>query len=332
MFKFELKKYMDVLFILVCLFGIIYFFILTFNHSKIDASVRGFYNEYIKILAGPLNEEKETYILEEYQRVNLVIEQSNSNPEAWSDFDKLQYAFQHEIAWGMVYDRYLNMVAIQNNKDCIFYNDLAMQDFLKNSRVNYLEIFLLAVIAIYSVTVDFHEKRHAVIKASYRGGTEYIITKQNVLMCIAVFVSVMFLAIEYLYVIFSGNLKVLSLPIRSMNGFSKLRWSISVGEYILLRGALHVLWNMVTMFVICLIGMLVKRLQTGVFLSLFTILVPLTLKEMISSKLFAWIYSVNLDKDFMLCSRNSITALNAVILIPVLYAVNTCVWQRLSCN
>lgn len=333
MFKYELKKYMGALFILVCMFGIVYFLILTFNHSKIEASVRDFYNEYIKILDGPLNEEKEAYIAEEYQRVNLVIEQENAvGPTAGIDRDKLYYALQHEIAWQMVYDRYLNMVSMQNAKDCVFYDDLDMQDFFKNSRANYLEIFLLVVIALYSVTVDFHEKRHAVIKSSYKGDTEYIFTKQNVLVCIAVFVSVMFLAIEYLYVILSGNLKVLSLPIRSMTDFSKLRWSISVGDYILLRGAINVLWNVVTMLVICLIGMLIKRLQTGVFLSLFTIIVPLALKEMVNSKLWAWIYSVNLDKDFMLCTLDMVTAQNAVILIPVVYMINICVWKGLSCN
>ena len=171
----------------------------------------------------------------------------------------------------------------------------------------------MAVIALYSVTVDFHEKRHAVIKSAYRGNAEYIATKQNVLLGITVFVSVMFLAIESVYICISGNLRVLSLPIKSMTEFSQLKWSISVGEYIILRGAINILWNIVTVLVICLIGMLIKRLQTGVFISLFTIIVPLALKEAVNSKLFAWIYSVNLDKDFMLCSRNEVTALNAVI-------------------
>lgn len=333
MFKYELKKYMGALFTLVCMFGIVYFLILTFNHSEIDANVRDFYHYYIKILDGPLNEEKEAYISEEYQRVNLVIEQNNAaDPAAWRDFDKLDYALQHEVAWKMLYDRYLNMVSMQNAGDCVFYDDLDIQDFFKNSRVNYLEIFLLVIIALYSVTVDFHEKRHAVIKSSYKGNTEYIFTKQNVLVCIAAFVSVMFLAIEYLHIVLSGNIKVLSLPIRSMIDFSKLRWSISVGEYILLRGAINVLWNVVTMLVICLIGMLIKRLQTGVFLSLFTIIVPLALKEMVNSRLWAWIYSVNLDKDFMLCTLNMVTAPNAVILIPVVYMINICLWKRLSCN
>lgn len=327
MFKYELKKYTGVLFTLVCMFGIAYFLILVFHHSQIEASVRGFYNEYMNILEGPLNEEKEKYISEEYQRVTLVIEQANANVESWRDFEKLDYALQHETAWNMIYARYLNMASMENESDHIFYDDLDIENFFKNSRVNYTEIFLLAVIALYSVTVDFHEKRHAVIKSAYRGNAEYIATKQNVLLGITVFVSVMFLAIEYVYICISGNLRVLSLPIKSMTEFSQLKWSISVGEYIILRGAINILWNIVTVLVICLIGMLIKRLQTGVFISLFTIIVPLALKEAVNSKLFAWIYSVNLDKDFMLCSRNEVTALNAVILIPILYMINLCAWK-----
>ncbi len=327
MFKYEFKKYMGVLFTLVGIFGIVYFLILTFHHSEIEANVRDFYNEYMNILAGPLNEEKEKYISEEYQRVNRVIEQVNANVEAWKDYEKLDYALRHETAWSMIYDRYLNMVSMENAGDRIFYDDLEMQDFFKNSRVNYPEIFLLAVIALYSVTVDFHEKRHAVIKSSYRGNTEYIFTKQNVLVCIAVFASVIFLAIEYLYIGISGNLHVLSFPIKSMTDFSQLKWSISVGEYIILRGAVNILWNVVTMLVICLIGMLIKRLQTGVFISLFTIIVPLALKEMVNSKLFAWIYSVNLDKDFMLCNRNMVTVPNAVISVFAAYVINICLWK-----
>lgn len=327
MFKYELKKYTGVIFTLVCMFGIAYFLILVFNHSKIEASVRGFYNEYMNILAGPLNEEKEKYIAEEYQRVNLVIEQANANVESWRDFEKLDYALQHETAWNMIYDRYLNMVSLENASDCVFYDDLEIKNFFKNSRVNYPEIFLLTVIALYSVTVDLHEKRHAVIKSAYRGNAEYIFTKQNVIVCIAVFASAMFMAIEYLYIGISGNLKVLPLPIKSMTNFSKLRWSIPVGEYIILRGAINIIWNVVTMLVICLIGMLIKKLQTGVFISLFTIMLPLALKEVVNSKLFAWIYSVNLDKDFMLCSCNEVTALNAVILIPVIYTINICLWK-----
>lgn len=327
MFKYELKKYTGVIFTLVCMFGIAYFLILVFNHSKIEASVRGFYNEYMNILAGPLNEEKEKYILEEYQRVTLVIEQANANVESWRDFEKLDYALQHETAWNMIYDRYLNMVSLENASDCVFYDDLEIKNFFKNSRVNYPEIFLLTVIALYSVMVDLHEKRYAVIKSAYRGNAEYIFTKQNVIVCIAVFASAMFMAIEYLYIGISGNLKVLPLPIKSMTNFSKLRWSIPVGEYIILRGAINIIWNVVTMLVICLIGMLIKKLQTGVFISLFTIMLPLALKEVVNSKLFAWIYSVNLDKDFMLCSCNEVTALNAVILIPVIYTINICLWK-----
>ena len=120
MFKYELKKYTGVLFTLVCMFGIAYFLILVFHHSQIEASVRGFYNEYMNILEGPLNEEKEKYISEEYQRVTLVIEQANANVESWRDFEKLDYALQHETAWNMIYARYLNMASMENESDQIF--------------------------------------------------------------------------------------------------------------------------------------------------------------------------------------------------------------------
>ncbi len=334
MFKDELKKYIGKLVLLFLIFGIGYFLMLMINHTSIESRVRQYYEEYIGALEGPLGSEKESYIADEYERVTVVIEKAGNSIQNGEqiDFDKVDYALEHEKAWQMVYDRYMNLVRLEDLEDRVFYNDLDLQDYLKNSRINYFEIFLLVVIALYAVTSDFHDGRHVIIKTTYKGNVKYILTKQNALVCIAISVVVLFLIIEFIYITVRNNLSMLSLPIKSMCDFSGLKWSVSVGEYLLLRGINHVIWCVVMVLIMCMIGLLIKKLQTGLFIGLVTLIIPLALKDIFDKKLLIWIYSIHLDKDFSLCNYGLVPVGIAAMLAIIIYIINVFLWKTSKCN
>lgn len=334
MLKDELKKYIGKLTFLFVVFGIGYFFMLILSHTSIESQVRQYYEEYINLLEGPLNSEKEAYIADEDGRVNGVIEKAMEKVQAGEqiDFDKMDYALEHEKAWQMVYDRYMNMAELANADDRVFYNDLDLQDFFKSSGINYFEIFLLVIIALYAVTSDFHDGRHIIIKTTYRGNVEYILTKQNALICVAVAVSALFSFIELICIAVSGKLGLLSLPIKSMHDFSNLKWSMSIGEYILIRGINHIIWCIVTVLIMCMIGLLIKRLQTGLFIGLVTVIIPIALKGIFDKRLLVWIYSIHLDKDFSLCNYGIVPMGIAAITAVIIYGINIILWRFSKCN
>lgn len=334
MLKGELKKYIGKLTFLFVVFGIGYFFMLILSHTSIENQVRQYYEEYINLLEGPLNSEKEAYIADEDGRVNGVIEKAMENVQAGEqiDFDKMDYALEHEKAWQLVYDRYMSMDELANADDRVFYNDLDLMDFFKSSSINYFEIFLLVIIALYAVTSDFHNGRHIIIKTTYRGNVEYILTKQNALICVAVAVSVLFSLIEFICIAVGGELRMLSFPIKSMSDFAGLKWSMSIGEYILIRGINHIVWCVVSVLVMCMIGLLIKRLQTGLFIGLVTVIIPIALKGIFDKRLLVWIYSIHLDKDFSLCNYGLVPVGIAAIFAILIYVIDVYLWKASKCN
>ncbi len=334
MLRVELKKYAGKLLFLFVLFGIGYLVMLIINHASIEMKTRQYYKEYMALLEGPLNSEKEVYIADEYSRVNAYIEWTTESIQngANIDMDKLYYALEHEKAWKMVYDRYVNLIQLGNEEDRIFYDDLDLQDYFKGSSINYLEIFLLVIISLYAVTSDFHDGRHVIIKTTYKGNTEYILTKQNALICMAVFIAVSFSITELIYLIIRENVSILSMPIKSMCDFSSLKWSISVGEYILLRGINHMIWCIVTVLVMGMVALLIKRLQTALFIGLFTIVIPIALRGILNKGMLVWIYSIHLDKDFSLCNYGIKPIGIAMLMTGILYGINSVFWRTEKCN
>lgn len=332
MLKYELKKYMSKLIFMFIIFGTGYFLMLSFSHTSIEKKTRQHYEEYISLLEGLLDEEKKSYIADEYERVNIAIKNASNDIQTGKqiDINQLDYALEHEKAWQMIYDRYLNLLNTENTADRVFYSDLDLQDYFKNSEINYFEIFLLVIIALYAATSDFHDNRHVIIKSTCNGNIAYISTKQNALLCAAVAISVLFSFIEFIYIAVTGNVSMLSLPIKSMLGFSNLEWSMTIGEYILLRGINHIIWCIVTVLIMCMTGLLTKRLQTGLFIGSFTIVMPLALKDVCTKRLLVWIYSTHLDKEFTLCSSGiafpKITVICAVA-AAVIYIANILLYK-----
>lgn len=332
MLKYELKKYIGVLAFMFCIFGIGYFLVLLFHHNSIEMKVRQYYQEYINLLQGPLNQEKESYIADEYKRVNTVIENATDNIQynQQIDFHKLDYALEHEKAWQMIYDRYLYLKDTENIKDRVFYNELDLQDYFKSSEINYFELLLLVIIALYAATGDFCNGRLIMIKSTYRGNLPYILAKQNILIAMTACTSALFSLIEFIYIAVSGNLSMLTLPVKSMINFSDLEQSMTIGAYMTLRCINHMIWCIVTVLIMSMIGLLTKKLQTGLFIGIFTIIIPLALKDVFSQKLLIWMYGIHLDKEFTLCNpelTSPETAAIYIVAVIVVYNVNALLWK-----
>ncbi|MGN0436551.1 MAG: hypothetical protein ACI4D8_07985, partial [Wujia sp.] len=108
MVRNEIKKSIQGMMLIIVVF-LIGFICMLFNiKSNYKASDVQYYKLYIDRLEGPLTPEKKAYIEEEYEKVIDIIDKQNAmmmNGHSSIDFELLDYAFNHEQAFKMVYER-----------------------------------------------------------------------------------------------------------------------------------------------------------------------------------------------------------------------------------
>lgn len=327
MLKNEFKKSMYGITVILILF--IASYILTIILSKDNMSVRDvqYYKEYINNLKGELTLDKESYIQDEYNRVNLVIEINNElimNGEKINQ-DEMQYALEHQNAFSRVYEKYLHLKTLSGDER-FFYFDLDVLRFLNNTNLNYFEIFIIVIISLNSVTMDFRDKRDQTIKTTYNGKIKYVLIKQNALFIITSLIAVIFCLIESIYLLSSVDNGILFLPVRSMQNFSNLNINISVGEYVLIRTLYHIIWCMVCSLIMVTIGLLIKKFQTGIFIAFVSIVIPLALRHIIDKDYLIWIYSIHMTKNEALSNYGVFDIINALIMMIIIYTINIYLW------
>lgn len=329
MFRNELRKCLYGVLFLFVLLAMCYFLMLVVKRDAMDKKTRQYYMQYIKILEGPFNTEKEAYILNEYNRVKGVIETNYElqNEGGQIDFETLNYALDHETAYDMIYDKYLRILQMENEDEKVFYDDIVWKNFLEKSSLNYFELFFLIAFVIYAITIDFCEGRAALIKTSCKGNLHYIVVKQNVCIFTAFTAAILFFVIEGIYIVLFLNVNMLSLPVRCISGFAQLRWSMTIGEYILLRGFHHMLWCITIVLIMCTVALVVKRIQTGIFVGVVFVLLPAALKNIISGNWGILLFGIHLDKDFSVCSYGGMGMLAALILAIIVYGINMILWS-----
>lgn len=330
MFRNELRKCLYGILFLFVLLVICYFLILVMKRDTIDKKTRQYYMQYIEILEGPFNVEKELYILDEYNRVKETSEINHKLQNAGEqiDFEALDYAIDHETAFDMIYDKYLQILQMENEDEKVFYNDIDWKEFLEKSSLNYLEIFIFIVFVMYAVTIDFYEGRAALIKTSCKGNLHYILVKQNVCVFAGLATTISFFLMEGIYIVLFLNISMLSLPIRCISGFAQLRWNMTIGEYILLREFHHILWCIAVVLIMCTVALVIKRIQTGIFIGFVSVLLPVTLKNIINRNWGMLLFGIHLDKDFSLCSYGGMAMLSAVMLAMIMYGINMILWSK----
>ena len=334
MFRNELRKCLYGILFLFVLLAIFYFLMLVMKRDTIDGKTRQYYTEYMEILKGTFNDQKEAFIMDEYARVKDALEVNLEWQNAGEQIDPevIGYAMDHETAYDMIYDKYLHILQIENEAEQVFYDDIDWKDFLKKSSLNYFEMFFLIIFVMYAVTIDFYEGRAVLIKTSYKGNLHYIAVKQNVCIFAAIIVAISFFLIEGIYIALFLNVSTLSLPVRCISGFEQLRWSMTIGEYILFRELHQILWCITIVLVMCMVALIVKKIQTGIFIGVFFVLLPVALKNIISRNWGMLLFGIHLDRDFSACSYGGIAMLLAVILAIIMYGVNMILWSELEYN
>ena len=314
---------------LLLLLGSAYFGSLMFMGGTTDDKTKDLYEEYIYKLEGSMDDEKEGYILSEKEKMDRgKWECEHVSEKSDPDYQAIDYYLQHQMAWEMIYDRYINIMGMDNDGERMMYDDLNLQRFFKQSKVNYYELLAFLIIVLYAVVLDYRNNRHLMIKTSANGGFRYIVTKQNGVMFISVITSLFFSIIQYLYILICGESSKLSYPIRSMCDFSGVKWSVSVCEYLLIRDCIHVMWCVVVALATCCVGIIVRKLQTGLFVALFITILPIQINRMSERKPLMWICSVYLDKEYAVASYSVSAVAWALVCFIVLYLVNGLVWMR----
>ncbi len=333
MFKNEFNKSMHGMSIILVVFATAYFFTLIFEKNNYDGKLVFYYSEYMDVLEGEITPDKEEYIKNEYECVVTAIERNNELIMMGGqgiDTDAFKYAFDHQQAFTMLFERYEYLSEMDNNEEQKLYYDLDWLDFLEKTDTNYFEIFMLVIIVLYSITLEFYDEKDVMIKTSDKGRIDFILVKQNALILITVLVSLGFFLLDMVYMLFKMDVSMLLLPIRSMQKFSDLGISLSIGEYIIVREVYHVLWCVVSSLLMVTLGLLVKRFQIGLFIGMASIVIPLALRDIAGNKYWVWIYSLHMSKNFSICNYGITGVTIALAMMIIIYIMNLLLWGGLK--
>lgn len=289
-----------------------------------------YYKLYINKLEGFLTPDKAEYIEEEYKAVVDLIQESYSMPMLSNgiDYEKLDYAFKHEQAFKMIYERYEYIRDMEDESEQFFYYDLEWRSFLEKTNINYFEIFLLIALPLYAIVMEFSDRRDSMIKTSYRGRLSFILSKQGAVMLLVLLIRALFFIAEVLYIVFRLGVDSLSYPVRSMKMFSTLEINLNIGQYIIISELYHMLWCVVTALIMVLIGQMTRKLQSGLFIGLVSVILPITIKDYISSKYWVWLYGINMVKNDSVCKLWITGAIEALLILVALLIVNSYTWSK----
>lgn len=315
---------------MVMVFLVCNFISIVSSKPKYSNKTLRYYKEYMQVLEGVLTENSEKYIQEEYEKVVSTIEAEKqlANTAGTIDFDAVQYAVDHEQAFNMIYDRYEYLSGLEESNERVFYYDLDWNNYFKKTNFNYFELFILLIISLYAITMEFFEKRYEMVKTSYLGKRSFMTAKQSAVVIINIAVSLVVFLVEFMVISTKNGLDMLSLPARSMERFAKLQAGTTIGELLIISMLHHVLWCIVTTLFMMSIGLLVKKLHTGLFYGALSILLPISISSVFNNGIFVFFYGANIMKYDSLCRYGNFGIVAAIFMTGVAYIVNLLLWDR----
>ena len=294
----EIRKVLHSIRWVIFIFVLLYPVSLFIHQNPYDDETIYYYREYMERFQGKIDVLKEEEIWEEYKAVYTVKEMNNRCRMAGQpvDVEAEIYADHHWKAFELLYEKY-NRLKNMEEKERYFFYDLPWKVFFQQTENNLFEIFLVVVISVYMITMEFRDDRLMMLRSTVKGKRGVIYSKQFGLILIAGGISLLFSFLDTIIILIREGFGELSLPLKCILDETELRISPSVVQYIFLRSMYHILWIVVLAVVSMAVGMLIRQFSLGIFVVISLLALPLLMEQLFPFWLRSCMISFQIAKN-----------------------------------
>lgn len=281
------------------------------------------YNQYMRELAGPLDEEKvhfiekeaekfETYsqdqdaLTADYHNGVISIEEYETKLTESISFERMKDAFD------VVLDQYYYLLFIKGDSgyDVGFVNQMTSSYlFDEKGRDTVLAILLLVLLgSMFSLlfTIDYRNNAMNLLRVTKHGRAR-LFTHKILLAYIAVFILYTLIYLpKYILLVKHYPSYTWHLPIQSIEAFQGLSWSISIWQFVLLSHLFILFGSLISVHVMHVLSILVRRQSISLFLFAALFIVPLAVSYVGVQGLDNLPWNAFFLADYQLRSENAI--------------------------
>ena len=239
--KYEKKKLLTKTTIILTLSCCVIDLVITF--FLFNVPVDNEYFEYCKFLQGPVTEEKTSWVMQEQNRLESIIQSKEKmsnqylegtiNKDTFDDYNN-QYSYAIKRIDSLT--RIQNQMSYLNNKSADFSVELIYEDgwntFLANNIQTYLLSFLILIVLIPYLLKEHESKVQNIINTTSNGisSLRYKFMYASIL---SIFLATIWMVIHLISAVVMLKLPGLTIPVQSLECFQEIPFSINMIEMVI---------------------------------------------------------------------------------------------------
>lgn len=270
--------------LILILFGLTVFY--TYKPIQQDFQTSdGYYKAYMKILEGPVNQEKLDYIRQERERFNKIREDMNKSfSEASNSRDTKLLSSMYENLL-QPESSFINVENhtkyLQEKKGNYLFDDgyklLTGDECAHNEDVKLAIIALLMTIccvtSIYSV--EYQNKSSVLLRCSYNGRLKTFVSKFFIALIVVTLIYVLTYAPYFYNVLSKYGTSSINAPACSMENLSQIPRSMNILEYLISISVMRYLGMIISIFLIFFISIKAKSYISSILINTALLIIPL---------------------------------------------------------
>ena len=339
------KGYIIILIALIIGYNSIYFEELRFNED--DA----YYNSYLAVLSGKLDEERVNFVEEEnerferlpeefanvynsYQEDEITLQEYNQKTSELEAFALKGKAFQN------VYDYYQYLLEIKETKglEVGFVNKISSDYIFDNKSRDIINGILYTVLLILCLCVifpnDYKNNMIAILKCTKNGRFRLFACKHAVAYIIAFILMVIIYLPQYINLIKNYNVENWNVPIQSIMMFRNFNIPVSVVTFIILNILIQFLGILIMANCILFLSLIIKRHSLAILAASAVFVCPMLIQwaglDFIRRYSFNNIYLM--FTEFSMSSSIWSTVLYYTVLILLGVCISILCWNKYNHN
>jgi hypothetical protein len=339
------KGYIIILIALLIGYSNIYFKELRFNQE--DA----FYNSYLKVLSGELNEEKVSFIENENNRFAHLSDEFASIRKDYSDGEitlkeynekeaEIETFALRQGAFQKVLTQYKYLLEVKESKglEVGFVNRISSEYLFNNHSRDIFNglIYVLLLILGLSVIfpIDYKNGMISILRCTKNGRFKLFACKHIVAYIIAFILMVIIYTPQYINLIKNYNVENWGVPVQSIMIFREVAIPVSVFGFIILCNLLQFMGTLILTNCVLFLSLVTKRLSLSIMTASAFFICPILIQS--AGIIFLRRYSFNNIYLMFMEFSTSKSILETILYYMVLVVVGICIsalcWNKYNHN
>lgn len=284
-FKNELRKIVihqkALLWILI--FALLKLMGLVYAHYGNEMDNGEVYRSYLKQVGGKLDEEKEAFILTQFNEMEAATSEINDLEDDYAEgkinkqqyLDKLAYFSKLKDEESVIKQFYIKYKYVLEDRENRYIIDMdGWSKLLENEQLDYFLILLIMLVTVPIFCNEYETKMQDLHICSRNGRGQMIVVKAVIAGLLAMFTCLMFHAIEYFFYKQIYGLDYGYAPIRSLEFFKDSTLHTSLFSLWIMIVCIRILGALYTSLLVLMISVMVKRSLLAVVTNCVFILAP----------------------------------------------------------